>query len=147
MGYRSRVWPRKVKQTNGHGAIAQMSPVIQRVRRRHTASPNFFQSGFSAPLPPPETLQSSSSSSSFRNLKFHPRGYTPSRSSVNTHPEVGPPRWRRSLCDRRSAAFRKLIFRPVNFRSSAGSTATSPQNASRGLFQENVAVPLADRCR
>lgn len=55
------------------------------------ASPNLFQSGFSAPLLTSETLQSSSSSSSFRNLKFHPRDYTSSRSSVNTH---SPPPWK-----------------------------------------------------
>lgn len=118
--YRSRVWPRKVKQTNGHGAIAQMSPVIQRLRRRllpQSLSVRFFCTPSLPPsLSPAETLQSSSSSSSFRNLKFHPRDYTPSGSCVNTHPEEGLPRWRRSLYDERSAAFRKLIFnRLVNF--------------------------------
>lgn len=63
-----RVWPRKVKQTNGHGAIAQMSPVIQR-DPRHPAdlSVRFFF------IPPsPKTLQSSILLLS--NLKFHPPG-------------------------------------------------------------------------
>lgn len=113
-GYRSRVWPRKVKQTNGHGAIAQMSPVIQRVRRRlpQSLSVRFF----CIPLSPLETQQSSSSSSSFRNLKFHPRDCTPSGSSVNTyHEEETSPLAPVAPRDKRSAAFRKFIFRLVNF--------------------------------
>lgn len=110
-----RVWPRKVKQTNGHGAIAQMSPVIQRDPRHPVdLSVRFFL----IPPSPPKTLQSSFLLLS--NLKFHPPEWIlykhTSRSGTNR---------RRRHCVRgwRSAVFRNWLF---DWRTStAGSTATS----------------------
>lgn len=96
-----RVWPRKVKQTNGHGAIAQMSPVIQRDPRHPVdLSVRFFL------IPPSPPRPCNLPSSSFRTLNFILR----SGSSINTHPEVGRIAAGATVCEVEDLRFFEIDF-------------------------------------